>query len=243
MLKSATGRCTKIFALILALVIAAPAQLMQQIVSVPAPVSGGGGTITPGSWATPVTFTGATASGTASLSPSAGQRVTLFIFTNAVTTAMGCVDSGSNALTAGPQASTASSDLYAFTENVGSGITGFSCSWSGSANGWLMVGAYTNVAGGVNGSICSGVCEINANSGTASLTGTTQDANDYLVCAFADKASATFTVTVGTSRAAVTTGASRGVALDNTVASAGTVSCTATLSTNVWLAVGIELRT
>ncbi len=79
------------------------------------------------------------------------------------------------------------------------------------------------------------------------VTIATGEANDWIVAATASPGSASLpTPASGNLRNAALTGTSSndvaGAACDNTLAAAGTLSCTATITVSAWSAVGVELR-
>lgn len=83
---------------------------------------------------------------------------------------------------------------------------------------------------------------------TPGLTFTTGDANDFIVCETANLGSTGIpTSGTGTLRQANRTGTTSsnvaGGLIENTVAGAGSVSCTDTITSGVWSAAGVELRT
>jgi hypothetical protein len=83
---------------------------------------------------------------------------------------------------------------------------------------------------------------------TPGVTATTGDANDWLVAVTSSPGSAGIPSTgTGNLRNASSTGSTNssvaGAACDNTAASAGSLSCTTTITSGAWSAAGVELRT
>ena len=118
-------------------------------------------------------------------------------------------------------------------------LTTVTPTFSGSTKYVLNVAEYSGVS-------AMGITGIALNTGTSpGLTFTTGDSNDFIVCETASAGSASPTSGTGNLREANNAGSSGvvGALIDNTIASAGSVSCTATISSGIWSASGIELRT
>jgi hypothetical protein len=153
-------------------------------------------------------------------------------------------------MTAGPQTAAFNSKiLYSFYLSAPSLTAGFSCTWTGSSGFGLVAGNWTGNAGGLNagltasssGNTCSGAT-CTGNNGTATLTVTTEDANDWIVCGFADGGNTISLNTGAAQREQITTTTFRETLIDNTVASAGSLTCSGTLTSSNWGGVVIELR-
>ena len=128
--------------------------------------------------------------------------------------------------------------------NVSSSATTVTVTVSGTFTGAdVIVATYTGV--GTNGFGNTGVNT--GNSSTPTVTATTQDANNFVVAAMGQVASAaaTFTASVGNLRSQQAAGA--GIPVlglnDNTAASAGSVVNTVTSNkSNLWACCAVELR-
>jgi hypothetical protein len=171
----------------------------------------------------------------------AGDPMILFLTASASITGISCKDQNSNALTAGPVANQATAvNTYSFYGTTTSGATSYKCTWSVSSNASLTLEEYG----------CTPSCTINASlsgntafgsSTSPSITVTTQDANDWVVCGFSETNA--LTVTAGTLRQSQGTSSVRAYLVDNTVAAAGSVSCSGTIGTSSgWAIALIELR-
>jgi hypothetical protein len=119
-----------------------------------------------------------------------------------------------------------------------SALTAVTPTFTGQTNYNLSVEEYSGV---------SAVGVTQAATGTSTTPGvtvTTGDANDWLVAVTSSPGSAGVpTAGTGNLRDAAGTGSTAGAACDNTVAVAGSLSCTATITSGAWSAVGMELRT
>lgn len=188
--------------------------------------------------------TATTTSITVSYSPTNGNYVVGFVAVGAVISGVSCSDSSSNSLTAGPS-NNLGSVIYgnSFYYKVPSaGITSFTFSWTGSGNAWVNVVEYSGVVG-VNASLSG-----NTTSGataSCSQTCTTLVNNSYLVVGFLDTSSSSWTSPTGNLRISNTTTPSSGrsAIMDNTVATAGSVTCAVTKSVAAdWLGLALELN-
>ena len=177
---------------------------------------------------------------TITYSPTTGNRVVLWIDTNAVVSSLACSDNNSNSLTAGPAIANGTSPVLAgFYGLAITGATSYTCTWTTTAVSAITIEDYSG-ASSFNASLSGNTAS--GSSTSATITVTTQDSNDWIVCGISDGIN-TLTVTVGNSRQATTGGSNKTVLLDNTVVSPGSVTCTATLSSSAWAAAVIELRT
>lgn len=175
---------------------------------------------------------------TGTYSPTAGNIVIVFVAASTSTTALSVKDSANNVLTAGPSISNGQF-IRSFYYTAASGITSFIGTWTTNSTSGICILEYSVTGGTItlNPSLSG-----NTNSGssaTASCTMTTQDPNDFIVVGIT--ANATLTAGTGTPREANAIGM-RCIAMDNTSASATSLTCSATLSSNSWAACGIELR-
>jgi hypothetical protein len=179
---------------------------------------------------------------TVTVTPTTGNSVTPFLITSGTISSPSCADNNSNALSAGASESATSVVVYVFYGTAISGATDYKCSWTTSRTAILLFMQYSATGGTLSFNASLSGNAGTASSASASLTVTTQDNNDYNVCAFANGSSNAFTVTVGTSRETGSQGVFRGVLLDNTVATAGSLTCTATLTSALWVGASIEIR-
>lgn len=184
--------------------------------------------------------------GSVSYSPTSGNAVIVFLtVSNASGTGFACKDSNNTALTlvSATPLTYSSKYLVAFYYFAGSGVTSFSANWS-SANGSgnIVVVEYSGVSA-FNASLSG-----NTATGTSSaptITVTTEDANDYVVALIGDSTSSITSASTGTWRLNATSNATyRAAVIDNTAASAGSVTCTSgqTVGAAGWGVVAIELR-
>lgn len=181
---------------------------------------------------------------TCTFSPTAGNRTMVFFDSGAAITGatVTCADNNSNALTAGPtQVTGASVNAKEFDAIAITGATSYTCSWTGGTSTAASMTAedYSGSLGinrALSGNTATGT------SGTASVSVTTEDANNWVICGIAGIAN-TFTVTVGNQRQNQSTTSQKQVLLDNTSVLAGSVTCTATSTSQAWTAIAIELRT
>jgi nitrogen fixation protein FixH len=177
---------------------------------------------------------------TITYSPAAGNRVVLWIDTGVAVGSLACADNNSNSLTAGPvKTNGVGINLAGFYGVAITGATGYTCTWTTSTTAAVVVEDYSG-SSSFNASLAGNTAS--GTSTSATITVTTEDSNDWVVCGISDGINA-LTVTVGNSRQATTGGASKTVLLDNTVVSPGSVTCTATLTSSAWAAAVIELRT
>ena len=174
---------------------------------------------------------------TATYSPTAVSVITLWLVNAATASGMACADNNSHALTAGPTITNVLI-LTGFYGTTIAGATSYTCTWTTSGAASITLEEYSGVSS-VNASLSGNTNS--GTSGTATITATTQDNNDWFVCGLM-ASNQTLTVTVGNSRQPVTTGGLRQVLADNTVATAGSLTCTATLTSAAWAAAVIELR-
>lgn len=176
---------------------------------------------------------------TLTYTPTVGNSVLVFLQATAAITSVTCKDNNNNFLTAGPTATNGVQHLLSFYVPASiTGATSFILAWTTSANCGAVLEEYSGST-----SINAGL-PANSNfgsSGTATITVTTEDANDWIVCGLAD-AGNNLTTTVGNQRQNVTAGSVKINLVDNTVVTAGSVTCSATLTSTTWCAVAIELR-
>lgn len=170
--------------------------------------------------------------------PTAGNTVVVTLgFTVAVTN-LTCTDSSFNPLAAGPSRTNGITSAC-FYYTAASGVTGFTASWTTASGVNIAVAEYSGVQS-VNAALAGNAAS--ATSATATITVTTEDNNDFIVASIVSNANVV-TITVGTLREnAASAGAKLKIA-DNTVASAGAVTITGTLTSAAWAIVVLELRT
>lgn len=177
------------------------------------------------------------ATNTVTYAPTAGHAVIVFLNVAGAITAITVKDNLGNTLTAGPTV-TNTTQIASFYYFAPSGVTSFVATWTTSRTSSLVAAEYSGAAF-INASLSGNTAT--GSSTAPTITVTTNDSNNFVVAGLGD-AALTFTATTGTSREQVTT-TPRMLALDNTVASAGSVTCAASSSTTAWTAVAIELRT
>jgi hypothetical protein len=176
-------------------------------------------------------------------SPTNGNYIFVFLGIKNPGGTVTCVDSSSNSLTAGPTTTLTNAYGYSFYYQVPStGITGFTVNWSGgTSDGWANVIEYSGVAS-VNASLSG-----NTNSATGTnpnITCTTLVNKSWLVVGFVDSSTTSWTSPTGNLRIGNTTSPSSGrsAVMDNTSATAGSVTCSITKSLNAtWVAMAFEL--
>ena len=148
---------------------------------------------------------------------------------------------GSQAVLRNTNSTTTGGELWATPiGGVGSGVTTLTINVSASVRFSVCAWEYSGaLAYGVVATAASG------SSASPSISLTTQDSNNFIVSAMVHAASTSgWTASVGNLRASIAgTSTDAGVAgMDNTVASAGSVTTTATITSAAWIAVAIELR-
>lgn len=178
---------------------------------------------------------------TGTYTPTAGNTVIVFLSVISSATNVTCKDNNNHFLTAGPTATNGTTHLFSFYMlGSNSGATSFICNWTTTGICSITVEEYSGVSlinAGLAGNSTTGTSAI------ASITVTTEDNNDWIVCGLVD-AGNTLTASTGNSRQQVIAGTSaRQILMDNTVVTAGSVTCSATLTSSAWAAVAIELRT
>lgn len=148
-------------------------------------------------------------------------------------------DSNANLLTAGPTA-TNTSLLTSFFYTASAGVTSLVAAWTASRQGSLGVVEYSGVTGGVNAALAGNVAI--GTSTLASITVTTEDANDWVVAGLGTGAN-TSTILVGNAREKSALSTAKVNIGDNTAATPSlvTVSGTTLVSGN-WEAIALELR-
>jgi hypothetical protein len=166
--------------------------------------------------------------------------VIVFLTVNALINIQQVKTNDGTALTAGPTTSNGSAHIYSFyASGTPAGTTSFVATWAVSAISSITVEEYEGpnaINASLAGNTATGI------STTATISVTTEDANDWIVCGLADLGN-TLTGSVGNARQQVTAGtAARHVLIDNTIASANICTCSATLTSSAWAAVAIELR-
>lgn len=170
----------------------------------------------------------------ATYSPTAGNTLVLLLNTSAAITALTVQDSHGNNLTAGP----VQGNLRMFYQfGVPATVTGYTASWTTAVQVSIAVEEYSGV-GGVNTNFAAN--HTSATSASASIVTAIVAANNWIVAGFGEGANS-FTTTVGTNRQNTTASSARVELQDNTSASIGNVTNTATLPSSAWTAVSIEL--
>lgn len=174
--------------------------------------------------------------GSITYSPTPGNIVCLFLSGSVAISNVSVVDSNGNSLAAG---TVAGGLVFPFYYTATTGVTSFTASWTTTATVNIVLEEYSGAIGGVNASLAG-----NTATGvgtTATITVTTQDNNDWVVAGLA-AINQVITITVGNQRQASASGASKLKLADNTVASAGSVSITGTLTSATWAIALLELR-
>lgn len=198
------------------------------------------------SWATIAQHAGCAAKSSGSVTaltctftPTTGNSVVLFFDSAVAVSALGCADNNSNALAAGPTKTNTGINYASFTGTAIAGANAYTCTWTTSTGASITGEDYSGVLSlntALSGNTASG------SSGTASITVTTEDANDWIVFGLVDGAN-TLTTTVGSERQNQSTTGQKQVLVDNTSATPASVTGTATMTTTTWAAIAIELRT
>lgn len=172
-----------------------------------------------------------------SYSPTAGNVVVVFVSTNSQSSAY-CRDNNFHTYFPGPTSSSGTSVEFSFYAFASSGTTAINCLWPSQVSGTIQLEEYSG-ASSVNVGLTGN--SANGSSGTATLSVTTQDNNDYVVFGLSDKSN-TLTTTVGTQRQNSSSTASQAL-IDATSGTPALVTATATLTSSNWNALAIELRT
>jgi len=181
--------------------------------------------------------TGSVTTITVTYSPTAGNTLVIFLETAPVSGGS-CADNNSNALTVGPTIS-ATEYQSSYYGTAITGATSYTCTWTTSTEAGIVLGEYSGVSS-VNASLSGNTNS--GNSATASVTVTTQDANDWIACGLGDS-SDMLTGSVGTQREQVAASTKKITLVDNTSSSAGSLTCAATLTSTGWVGIALELRT
>lgn len=182
---------------------------------------------------------------TITYSPVAGNTLIVFGFgvgvavSNVTDNATG--GSSSYSQLAGPQTNTVTSTCWGTAPGgVKSGVTTITITFASSTRNTCSLVEYSGVKG-------FGVAVTGTGSSTTPFgTATTQDANNFLVMGLTRQGTSTWSANTGNLRESQTGAGSttpgQGT-VDNTVASPGSVTCRATISSSgAWAASGIELR-
>lgn len=177
---------------------------------------------------------------TVTYSATAGNALLCYLALNSTASAPSAKDNNSNALTAGPtktNGGAAGEQSSFYMPSVFSGTTSIVFKWTSSSAVSAACEEYSGVAA-INASMAGNTGSGAA--GTAQISLTTQDANDYVVMGVG-AAATTWTANTGTLRQNTIGVADRVAIVDNTAATASNVLCAVTVTT-VWDATAIELR-
>lgn len=131
-------------------------------------------------------------------------------------------------------------EIWGTTATGTTSSTTVTVTWNSGASG--RKGALVEEYSGV---VAIGTNATNSGTGTnPTVTRSTQDANNYIVAGLSGTYDASITASVGTVRQTVNAGTNlSAVLMDNTVASAGSLTCTGTQGVSAaWVAAAIELR-
>jgi hypothetical protein len=174
-------------------------------------------------------------------SPTATNQITLFLRYNgtAGVATPYCTDNNYNSLLQGVAIAGANDSEQPFYGIAASGATVYTCTYNGS-NISGVLGEYTGFLS--FNPLLSGNTALGTGT-LASATVTTDDANDYVVCGFGDESNGFQGAYTGTERKLEGT-APTSVLVDNTSATAGSVTVAANISGSVaWKGACLELRT
>ena len=170
-------------------------------------------------------------------SPTAGNTVVLFFITNNTVTGLVVKDSAGNTLKESTAQGFSGNFTCWYQNNSPAGITGYTATWTNGVNAGIAVEEYSGAAGGVN---ATNNATAAATSATASVADTIMQANNFIVAGMAS--GQTLTATVGTQRQQVAAGAARVTIQDNTSATIGSITNTATQpSSSAWACIAVEL--
>jgi len=197
-----------------------------------------------------VAYVGSAANGVTSTSntvtytPVAGNTIVAYLgITTSASAFSSLADNNSNALSVGPTVTNGTRLIKSYYGTAITGATSYTISWTGSVAAWLNILEYSGVSS-VNTSLTG-----NTNTGNSTaptITCTTLVNNSWLAVGFTDTTSTTWTATTGNLRIKNTTAPSncRSAGMDNTVVTAGSVTCTAGfgITPTVWAAVALELN-
>jgi hypothetical protein len=169
-------------------------------------------------------------------SPTAGNLVIVGLFFSATVSSLVVKDSLGNTLSAGPN----EVNSYLFYETgLASGITGFTATWTGSAQVGMAVEEYSG-ATSVNTAPPAGSTIADGTSASATISTYIGVANNFIVAVMGS--ANTLTTSVGNQRQQTTTGSARVTLQDNTAATAYTsVTNTATLTSASWYICAVEI--
>lgn len=170
-------------------------------------------------------------SATVTLSPTPGDTIVAVLGTAVTASAVSVADNNGNPLTAGPT----NTNQFTFYGTAVTGATSYTASWTGTSTVWFDVAEYSGV-GSVNASLTG-----NTTSGTstsASMSCTTLIDNSWLIVLFKDSTTTSWTATSGNKRIGNTAAPSgrRCAIMDNTSATAGSLTCASTLSASLLFA-------
>jgi len=170
---------------------------------------------------------------TATYAPSSGNTVVLILNTSAAIGSLTVKDSANNALTAGP---TQGNLVTYYQFNVPAGITGYTATWTTGVQCSIAVEEYSGV-GAVNTNFSAN--HASGTSASDSIVVAIVATNNWIVAGLGS--ANTLTTSVGNQRQQTTASSARVTLQDNTSATIGNITNTATLTSAAWTAVAIEL--
>ena len=185
----------------------------------------------------------------ATYSPTAGNIIIVYVPVGASVTAISVADQNGNALAPGPVVSSSQQPvaagtgfLYGFWGIAQAGATSYTATWTTSRVSSIVLGEYSGVQA-INLALATN--SATGTSATATITPTTTDANDWLVCGMANNSTDGFTAIAGSNLRESTSGVTACAALvdSGVVAVAGATTVKATIAASVaWGAFAIQLR-
>lgn len=187
-----------------------------------------------------VSFTTSTTA-TVTYTPTTGNAIIVYVGTSSSAPTMSVVDNNNNPLKFGVIA-TNSGSIQAFYGSAASGATSYKVTIGSSKTGWMLLLEYSGVIS-VNDNLT--VNTATGSSTTPSITSTTLYNNSWLTIGIVNTATISWTATTGNLRINTTSGSStaRSASMDNTVATAGSLTCACIKSTaNTWAIVALELN-
>ena len=181
------------------------------------------------------------ASTTIAYSPTAGNAVVICMGRNGTITGTSATDNLSNTLSGGDAlkstGTTAGTTLF-YTASSPSGVTSYTLSWTTSRTGGITIEEYSGV-----GSAQVLTSSMTTGSGTTEAFTTNSQVNNSWIIFCDSHATGTQTVNTGNNRQQSTVSTGRTTEADNTVATAGAVSYSATSNlTGTWGISTVELN-
>lgn len=169
---------------------------------------------------------------TATYTATNGNIVVVFVNVSTAVTGLAVKDNNNVALSAGP----VQGNLACFYYTATGGPTSFTATWTTNAQASIAVEEYSGAAA-VNTNFSAN--HNNGTSATATITIPITATNNWIVCGLGS--ANTITGSVGNQRQQTTASTARVTLMDNTSGSIGNVTCSGTLTSAAWAAVGVEL--